>query len=150
MSFIVVISISLHLRVGWSERDPIGPLEHVEHLRDRGDPRPGPAPHLGPRRVLAEAMDQDRVHAAPPRAGELVVRAVADEHRVSRLDTEQLATVEIDPGIRLREPDARRKDLGVEETLELRLGPQRLDVLAADGDQPNEVAATAQLAQSRD
>ena len=45
----------------------------------------------------------------PPRAGELVVRAVADEHRVARLDAELLAAMEVDPRVRLREADREEK-----------------------------------------
>ena len=69
---------------------------------------------------------------------------------VVRLDAEQLAAVRGRSAGRASRADARREDLGVEEAGELRLGPERLDVLAADGDQPDAVArARAARAASR-
>ena len=100
--------------------------------------------------LLAVTVDEDRLHADAPRALELVVRAVADEHRLVRLDTEQLAAVHVDPRVGLREPHGVREDLRVEEPRQLRLGEDDLDVLAADGDQPDAEAALAQGAQRLD
>src|SRR5919201_928008 len=132
-SFMVVIS--MHFTFDTRRHDPV---QNVEQLRDRSDPRPVPLSELGPRRILAGAVNEDRLHADALRAGELVVRAVAHEDGLLRLDAEQLAAVEVDARVRLGEADSRREDLCVEEPLELRLRPERLDVLAADGNQPNE------------
>ena len=85
------------------------------------------------------------MHSDAPRAVELVVRAVADEHGVARLDAELLAAQEVDPRVRLRETNGAREDLRVEEPGERRLRPEQLDVLGADGDQPDLEAARAQL-----
>src|SRR3954469_13135564 len=118
-----------------------------EQLRDRRDPRAFPLANLVPLRILALAVDQHRAHPDSLRACELVVRAVADEDRVPRLDPELLAGEMVDPRIRLPHAGRAREDRRVEVARERRLLPQLLDVLAADGDQAEEIPAAAQLGQ---
>ena len=95
-------------------------------------------------------MDQDRLHPDAPRTVELVVRAVPDEHSFVRLDAERVAAGEVDTRVGLGHPDTRREDLRVEEPRQLRLLPQRLDVLGANGDQPDALPPLAQCAQRLD
>src|SRR4051794_7902322 len=115
-----------------------------QYLRDRRDPRAFPLANLVPLRILALAVDQHRAHADSLRAGELVVRAVADEDRVDRLDPELLAGQVVDPRIGLPEPGRAGEHGRVEDPRERRLLPQLFDVLAADGDQAEEIPAAAQ------
>src|SRR5437763_13334330 len=79
-------------------------IQNVEHGGDRRDARPVPVVEP-PERPLSLSVDEDRLHADPPRALELVVGAVADEDRLVRLDSERLAAGEVDPRVRLREAD---------------------------------------------
>src|SRR5579862_10016878 len=94
-------------------------------------------------------MDEDRRHPDTPRAAELVIRTVADEHRLGRFDAELLAAGQVNPGIGLADPDPRGEDLRVEEAGELRVRPDRLDVLRADRDQTEAITALAQRLERR-
>ena len=90
-------------------------------------------------------MNQNRLQPDSLRAGELVVGAVAHEHRLAGLDTQLLTCEVVDPGIGLQHSDRAREDGGVEEIRERRLGPDVRHVLAADRDQPDPPAAGAKL-----
>src|SRR5262249_34131428 len=59
---------------------------------------------------LAQGAELERGHAHPFRSWELVVRPVADEQAVARLDPELLARKRIDLRVRLREADLARED----------------------------------------
>ena len=65
------------------------PGQRPAHVQHRGSSDAQAVPVSAAQRLLAVAVDEDRVHADAPRAGELVVRAVADEHRLVRLDAER-------------------------------------------------------------
>src|SRR3954462_1369364 len=118
-----------------------------QQLRDRRDPRAFPLANLVPLRILALAVDQHRAHPDSLRSCELVVRAVADEDRVPRLHPALLAGGAVAPRIRLPNAARAREACRVEDPRERRLLPQLLDVLAADGDQAEEIPAAAQLGQ---
>src|SRR5262245_30686077 len=51
-------------------------VEERHDLRDRRDPRTRPVPRFLPHRLFTVAVDQDRAHAGPLRACQLVVRTV--------------------------------------------------------------------------
>ena len=95
-------------------------------------------------------MDQNSAHPDPLGACQLVVRAVADEHRFRRLDFELLAREPIDPRIRLPQTDGAREYGAVEQPGERRLVPDLGHVLAADRDQPDAQASLAELVQRLD
>src|ERR1051325_6109979 len=57
-----------------------------QDLRERGDAWALPLASLGPRRLFAVAMNEDRLRSDSLRAGELVVGAVPDEHRLLGFD----------------------------------------------------------------
>src|SRR5215831_2468245 len=102
-----------------------------------------PASDLRPVRLAAAGREEDRGHADALRPAQLVVRAVADEERVAGLDAERVERRQVDLGVGLDQPAGRREGLGVEETGELGLRPDRRDVFGADRDQPELDAALA-------
>src|SRR5437764_3316138 len=125
-------------------------VQKRQDLWDRSDPRARPVPHFLPQRLLALAMDEDRAHPDPFRACQLVVRAVADEHRLRGLDPELFAREPVDPRVRLAQTDGAREHRAVEQPGERRLVPDLGHVLAADGDQPDAQASLAELLQRLD
>src|SRR6478672_824486 len=111
-----------------SLRRAYGSCQHVEHARDGRDAWAVPVVEPWPERAFALAMDEDGIHPDAAGAGKLVVCAVAHEHGFVRLEPEQPAAMQVDLRIGLRHADTRREHLGIEEAVELRLGPERLDV----------------------
>ena len=83
-------------------------------------------------------------------AGKLVVRAVADEEAFAGLDAESLARDLVDPAIGLRDADVAREHRRVERPAERCVVPDLRDVLRADADHPQQMAAAAQLVECRD
>src|SRR5262245_20877695 len=104
----------------------------------------GTRPRLTFRRErLARRAKLDCGHSRAFRAGELVVRSVADEQALAWLDSELVAGQLVDPRVGLREADRAREDGRVEQARERRPVPDLGDLLRADRDQAELVAARA-------
>src|SRR5437899_2179909 len=74
------VSLSRSLRAASASHEPVPLVDQKrQDLRDRGDAWALPVTHLVPRRLLVRTMNENRLHADPLRAGELVVGAVAHE-----------------------------------------------------------------------
>ena len=85
------------------------------------------------------------------RAGQLVVRPVADEHGLAGLDAEQLrSSAGRSAGSGLASPTCDENTSASKRPANSDSGPDPLDVLGANGDQPDEQPAPAQLAQRLD
>ncbi len=80
-------------------------------------------------------------------ASQLVVRAVADEEALRRLDAELPGGKPVDRGIGLRQPGRRREDRSVEEMGKARLRPHVGNLLGAVRDETDAKSALAQLDQ---
>ena len=103
-------------------------------------------------RAGGSADGRNSTGVMPTRAapGQLVVRAVADEEAVGRLDARAPGRAQVDLRLRLHQAAVGREGLRVEETGELGLGPRRRHLLGADRDQaelqPRGAGASASVA----
>jgi hypothetical protein len=109
-------------------------IKQIENLL-QGRDRRLPASRLGPQRLDAPGrQDADGLHAHPLRAGELVVRAVADEHALVRAYVQPPARELVDPRIGLRQADGARQYDVVDVRRKLGLVPELFDIAGAHAD----------------